>query len=176
MFDGKEEKIMGELAKHAKRELELIKKDDDGIQEILNKDILELIESFEKQNHSGFSGSYVIRILNRLLEFKTLTPLTGEPDEWNTINEYIKQNKRYSSVFLKYGVPMDIDAIIVSDDGGLTWYHSTQFRKTIYFPYTPPEEPEKIYIEWLDDDHYDIITDDSERIEKLRKRKEKEKI
>ena len=93
----------------------------------------------------------------------------------------MKQNKRCSSVFRQEdGTYEDIDAIAVSDNGGITWFSSGRFRKKITFPYLPPIHPEKVYIEYTEDvpagftgDEYEIITDNSERIKALYERKRK---
>lgn len=170
------------LVEYAKSELDRIKKDDDGMQELMNKCILEIIEKFSEQDHSGTSASYALSILDRLLRYKPIGPLTGEEDEWNEIGNGGYQNKRCSSVFKnKDGFAHDIDAVIVSDNGGITWFHSGRFRKNISFPYTPPIHPEKVYIEYTEDvppgftgDKYDIITDDPDRIKALYARKRKE--
>lgn len=66
------------MIEYAKRELELIGKDEDGMQELMNKNILEIVEIFSKQGHSGFSAGYALNVLERLLKYKPLTPLTGE--------------------------------------------------------------------------------------------------
>lgn len=172
------------LTEYAKSELDRLGKDKDGMQEMMNRDILEIIEKFGEQGHSGFSAGYAIKILDRLLRWKPIKPLTGEDDEWG--EHYClggdRQNKRCSSVF-KYadGHCEDIDAIIVSDNGGHTWFTSGNFRKTITFPYTPPIHPEKVYIEYTEPvprgftgDKYEIITDKPERIKALYDKFQKE--
>ena len=172
---------MGFLVDYARSELERLGMDEDGIQGCINKDILEIVEVFEKQDHSGTTASYVISMLERLLAFKPIKPLTGAEDEWGT-GVSSDQNNRCSSVFRKPdGTCIDVDGIAVSDNGGLTWFSSGKFRKQVTFPYYPPMHPEKVYIEYTEDvpwgetgDKYDIITDDPERIRKLRERKEKE--
>ena len=171
------------LLDYAKRELEQIGKDKDGMQEMINKDILEIVEKFSDQGHSGFSASYTLSILERLLRFKPISPLTGEEEEWNECSgDGVLQNKRCSSVFKqKDGTFEDIDGIIVSDNGGITWFSSGRFRKNITFPYLPPIHPEKVYIEYLKDvppgftgDDYEVITEKPERIKELYERKRKE--
>ncbi len=123
-------------------------------------------------------------ILNRLLVVKPLTPLTGEADEWEeteTRPNYF-QNKRCPNVFKKTdGTCYDIDGAVASADGGITWFSALEFDPKIEFPYYPPTHPEKIYIEFEDDNasrwplgKYEIITDKPERIEALRERKQKE--
>lgn len=170
------------MINYAKSELARITKDEDGLQRRINRDILEIVKIFSNQGHSGFSGSYALSILNRLLRFKPITPLTGEKEEWNDLGDGRWQNKRCSSVFrTKDGDFEDIDGIIVSDNGGITWFSSGRFHKKISFPYYPSVEPEKVYIEYTEDvpagftgDHYEIITDQPERIKALYERKRKE--
>ena len=182
------------LLDYAKSELDRIHKDEDGMQERINNDILEIVKVFEDQGHSGFSAGYTINALERLLNFKPLTPLTGEDDEWQEIDRRgpvrTFQNKRCSSVFMdkrddgistSYHDAEDTDSTIVSDNGGITWFTSGRFRKEVTFPYYPPTKPEKVYIEYTDDvppgftgDSYEIITDNPERIKALYERKRKE--
>ena len=173
---------MSKFIEYAKSELDRIQKDEYGMQEMINNDILEILEKFADQGHSGFSANYVINVLERLIRWKPISPLTGEEDEWITVDESTKQNKRCSGVFLKQdGTAYDIDGIIVSDNGGITWFSSGRFQKEITFPYMPPIHPEKVYIEYTEDvppgftgDKYDIITDDKDRIKALYERKRKE--
>ena len=117
------------------------------------------------------------------LRFKPISTLTGGDDEWDECSrDGVFQNKRCSSVFKKKdGTFEDIDGIIVSDNGGITWFSSGRFRKNITFPYLPPVHPEKVYIEYLKDvppgftgDDYEVITDKPERIKELYGRKRKE--
>lgn len=181
-----------ELLEYAKSELNRIGKDKDGMQEMINEDILQIIKIFVEQGHSGFSASYEINVLERLLRFKPLSQLTGEEDEWNEcscgragIRTF--QNKRCSSVFKDVDSEgnivrcEDIDGIIVSDNGGITWFKSGRFRKGVTFPYAVPNKAEKVYIEYTDDvppgftgDEYEIITDKPDRIKALYARKRKE--
>lgn len=181
-----------ELLEYAKAELDLIKKDEEGMQEAINKDILQIIEVFSEQGHSGFSANYAIHALERLLNYKPLSPLTGEESEWNEVHcmrEGIRtfQNKRCSSVFKDIDTEgkvvkcEDVDAIICSDNGGITWFHTNKFRKNVTFPYAVPSKPEKVYIEYTEEvppgftgDEYEIITDKPERIKALYNRKRKE--
>ena len=48
-----------------------------------------MMQEFANEGHSGFSASYAISILTKLMDFKPLSPLTGEDDEWNNISEKI---------------------------------------------------------------------------------------
>lgn len=180
------------MVEYAKSELARIGKDEKGMQDAINKNILEIVEIFSNQGHSGFSAGYALNVLERLLRYKPLTPLTGEPDEWNEVHPRMEgittyQNKRCSSVFMdkdKNGNVVrctDGEGIIVSDNGGITWFTSGRFRKDVTFPYSPATHPETVYIEYTEDvppgfsgDKYDIITDCPERIKALHDRKRKE--
>lgn len=74
--------------------------------------VMELVEVFSKQGHSGASSAVTLGVLDMLLRFQPLTPLTSNPDEWNDVSELsgepMWQSRRKPSVFSK--------------DGGQTWY------------------------------------------------------
>ena len=75
------------MVDYAKSELNRITdkctdKDSKEMQEMINNDIIEIIEVFSKQGHSGFSANYAISILTKLLSGKPISVLTGEYDEW----------------------------------------------------------------------------------------------
>lgn len=101
---------MSNLVDHAKRELALAGNDDD-----FNQSIIKAVEAFSSFGHSGGSASVAIPMLNDLLNFRNLTPLTDDPDEWNHVSEDVWgeaggvwQNQRNSEAF--------------SNDGGTTYY------------------------------------------------------
>lgn len=124
-------------------------KEDIEMQKAINKDILDIVKLFSKQGHSGFTANYSIEVLNRLLQYKPLSLLTGEEDEWEKIqNEKFLQNKRYSSVFkdIDTGKTYNIDGKIFSDDNGKIWYTTKDSKIDITFPYEVPNEPEKVYV------------------------------
>lgn len=179
---------MSSIIEYAKSELDRIGKDEEGMQAAINQDILQVVDVFANQGHSGFSAGYALNILERLLRFKPLKELTGEDDEWNDVSTdkngvTTYQNKRCSSVFKrvdrsgKIVSVYDIDGVAVSDDGGITWFTSNRFTKEITFPYFPPTHAEEIYIEYTEDvpvgytgDNYEIITDKPDRIKALREK------
>lgn len=175
------------LVEYAKSELDRIPKDEDGMQDRINKDILEIVEKFSNQGHSGFTASYALNKLERLLRFKPINALTGANDEWgvvsseNGITTY--HNKRCAGVFKEVDSSgntikaYDIDGIVVSDNGGITWFSSKDFEEDITFPYYPPIHPKEVYIEYTEDvepgftsDKYEVITDQPERIKNLYER------
>lgn len=97
---------------------------------------------------------YTKDILNRLIELKPLTPLTGEEDEWEmmTANKY--RNKRKSGLYkevLKDGAVTysDVNRVICQDkdnDYGLSFSSNQVTRLVndmfpITFPYWPTTYP-----------------------------------
>lgn len=135
---------------YGRKELERIgyfKEGDDPYNESVANAILELLEVFDNQGHTGFTAPYTARMFHRLAMFKPVTPLTGEDDEWNEVEPGYFQNKRYSAVFKdETGKAYNIEGKIFSDDGGETWFTNGDSRVYIDFPYTVPEHPEKIIL------------------------------
>lgn len=143
---------MGEksiLVKFAEDELNIIinkceDKEDKEMQEMISKDMLQVVEIFSQQGHSGFSANYAINLINKLLRFEPISPLTGVDNEWIKLdyNDDTKyQNKRCSRVFKDAdGKAYDIEGKIFSDDGGKSWYTSKDSRVYIKFPYIPKSE------------------------------------
>lgn len=138
---------MSNLIDYAKKELSRIPHDNDGLQDQMDRCILDLVSVFCSQGHSNTSAFYIINILDRILRFLPLQPLTGEDDEWVEIADGTFQNKRCSRVFKDENGAYDIEGKIFSDDGGNTWYQNRDSRTQITFPYTPPAEPERIYVD-----------------------------
>lgn len=153
------------LCSYAESELARLESDDeDGMQKVMNEGIIDIIRAFSGQGYSGFSASYAINILTRLLKFKPIGVLTGEDDEWNECSGmrrglHTYQNKRCFSVFKDVDAEgnivscHDIDGIICSDN--------------------VPDKPEKIYLKELSEDERIVITDPDE-IEALRVEKRRE--
>lgn len=139
---------MSNLVDYAKDELKRIGMIDSGepYNDWAAKAILDLIELFESQEHSGFSAPYVINAFSRLAKFKPLSPLTGEDDEWNEVGPNIFQNKRYSAVFKngKDGTAYNIKGTVFTDDGE-SWYTCRDSRVNVTFPYVVPDKPEYVY-------------------------------
>ncbi len=137
------------LVNWAKEELDRIGSKDDEMQQVMNDNILEIVETFSKQGHSGFSANYALNIIKRLLDWKPITPLTGEEDEWHFVGDNTYQNKRYSAVFREgtdNSTVYNIYGKVFSDDNGKTWYTCRESRVPITFPYIVPEKPEYIIL------------------------------
>jgi hypothetical protein len=84
---------MSNLRYHAELELKAINAKElyDGMVE---KAVLDLIDVFADQGHSGLSTSIVIGLFEKLALLKPLSPLTGEDDEWTEVSDGVFQNKR----------------------------------------------------------------------------------
>lgn len=109
---------MSHLEQHAERELRaagLFDADGDyngGI----GPAVMKLIRAITGDGHSGGSAQLTLAAFNRVVQFKTLTPLTSSPDEWMEIGEDkladstvpVWQSIRQPSCF--------------SNDGGKTYY------------------------------------------------------
>lgn len=142
---------------YAEKELELSFGSKDKWSKSMTKDVLELLEVFSKQGHSGMSAPVAVGLFAKLALFKPLVPLTGDPDEWDEVGldpegeETTFQNRRLSSVFKvgKDGRAYNIDAIVFEDPEGIR-YTNRDSRKFIDFPYMPPDKPEIVKV---DKDH-----------------------
>lgn len=102
--------------------------------------ILKMVDVFAEEGHSGFSAAYAISILQKLLRWEPLSPLTGEDDEWNEENGSF-QNKRCSRVFKngKDGQAYDIRGKVFVEPDGVS-YTSRNSWVDIDFPYVPKTE------------------------------------
>ena len=136
---------MEEFVKNELLILENNCKDDEEalkMQKLVTKDIMEIFEIFRSQQHSGFSASYIIELLDRLLRYIPVSPLTGEDDEWNKVeytDDICYQNKRCPSVFKdSSGKAYNVEGRAFSEDGGRTYFTSKDSKVYITFPYTVP--------------------------------------
>ena len=147
------------ILSHAETELDFIGMKDDGdMNGAMRKHILHMIEEFSKEGHSGFSASYAVSCLEKLLRYEPLAPLTGEDWEWVDVGEQsggtLWQNKRCSKIFKDKDGAYDIDAIVwyewVTDketgEKYKTHFTNYQSRVRVEFPYTPKTE----YREWVE--------------------------
>lgn len=68
---------MSSLVEHAYLELASAGNDSE-----FNEGIIKVISAFAECGHSGGSASVAIPIINKLLNFQNLTPLTNNPNDW----------------------------------------------------------------------------------------------
>ena len=176
---------------HAYHELVMLEracKDEDGLkmQKEVTRDVLELLDVFSKQGHSGFSASYVMGLFKRLVDHKPLSPLTGNDDEWSVdldTDDKTQQNLRCPSLFRQNhdnSTAHFVDDVIFSDNGGVTWFTSSMdrdYKTPVTFPCMPPNEPRRVYIKYTEEvppgetcDEFIDITDNPEEQKVLREK------
>ena len=152
---------MNNFEKHAREEFRAIGWMDengnfkDEMQGMICENVLELLNVFAEQGHSGSTASYALRMFERLVEFKCIAPLTGEDWEWSDTGHDVYQNRRCSSVFKnkQTGTCYDIDGKVfwewhISQHDGepyKSYYHNGGCHTPVTFPYTPPRKPEEVY-------------------------------
>jgi len=108
---------MSNLVKHAEEEMRragLFDADSDYNGMVAGA-VMKLVEVHAKEGHSGMSHALTLDVFNRVVNFKTLTPITNDPEEWVNVSEYggpgdkpVWQNRR--------------DSVWFSNDGGKTGY------------------------------------------------------
>jgi hypothetical protein len=96
-----EQPVESNLVAHAQRELMLaglFDSDADYDGEVGSL-VLELVKTFSSFGHSGGSAMLTLSLFERLVQFKTLAPITNNPDEWIEVGPEVWQNCRQGSVF-----------------------------------------------------------------------------
>ncbi len=121
-----------------------------------------MVTHFVSLGNSGSSANLIENILHNLLRFNSLSPLTGEDDEWFEYETGEFQNKRCSSVFKRVGngeiVAYDLNAgpLFKNEDSDVVFSFGRYSYANITFPYYPKTEREVITMdkddEWLFDD------------------------
>ena len=133
---------------HAKREFKAVgyipldQPQEDGPNKWIQENVLELLDVFSKQGHSGFSAPYCISTFKKLASLEPLGPLTGADDEWTeVVDGRMLQNNRCGHVFKdsKDGQAYDIEGRIFREPNGCC-FTSRDSRVPITFPYTPTSE------------------------------------
>lgn len=126
------------------------------MQKIITQDVMQIVQTFVEQQHSGFSASYMLKIIERILRYKPLSPIEDNPDEWEDCTKFginDLQHKRCSSVFKRPdGTAYWVEGKIFTEDGGKSWYTSKDSIVDITFPFNVPLHSENVYIEPLEDD------------------------
>lgn len=94
------------LIEHAKQELELIgyrstgnsSNAKDEINDWMFNNIMEIVETFSKQGHSGGSFGYTVSVISKLLRYENLSPL--KLDDFVEVAPDVFQCKRNPAMFL----------------------------------------------------------------------------
>jgi len=160
-----EKKRPSSLVLHAKREFlalgyKPVEEGEGGPNQWMQENVLQLLEVFSKQGHSGFSAPYCVSMFEKLARFEPLGPLTGEDHEWNDVSDMggrdygpLWQNNRASHVFKDSDGAFDVDGVIFREPNGCTFI-GRYSRVPVTFPYTP----KRVYAEVAED-----ATDDDKR-------------
>lgn len=135
------------LERHAERELSRLMgdgADSDDMQRIMNKHLLRMVRVFANEGHSGFSAGYAVSMLEKLLRFDPIGPLTGDDDEWMDISDSYGsrcwQNTRCGRVFKgEDGRAYDIDGRVFREASGVC-FTGQGSRVYVTFPYAPTTE------------------------------------
>lgn len=134
-------KEQSNLVKYAINELKAagLYDEDSDYGGMLAEAVVELIQKFSDQGHSGFSAARTVQLFQKLAMFEPLLPLQGTDDEWNEVSDGVFQNKRCSHVFKENGKSHDINGIIFREPSGAT-YTGPGSRVPVTFPYVPKSE------------------------------------
>ena len=135
---------MSNLLKHAERELKFIGYDGkDEYNNMAKAAIMELLTTFANQGHSGFSANYIVNLFNKLAKYETLSPLTGNDDEWGNVSDMsgdrktLFQNNRDGRVFKNDDGAFFTEAIIWTECGESSYTNKDSNRYIKSFPFTP---------------------------------------
>jgi hypothetical protein len=142
--------------------------EENEMQAAIKQSVLDVLRAFSLAGHSGFSAPYAIGIIEKILRWQPLSPLTGEPDEWTEIGmdgeKSIFQNKRDSSVF-KDGEDAPaycVEGKVFVYPDGVAVQHGGS-RVPVEFPWT---KPETIFVN-IDEDGNEIPSETVEVPRKL---------
>lgn len=134
----------------------------DEMQGMICAHVLDLLDVFEGEGHSGSSAPYAIDLFSKLAKFEPIAALTGEDWEW-VRHDYgdtpVYQNKRFSAVFKQAdrfnGQAYWLDGKIFWSwasypdiDGGQpfkSYYSGSESRVPIEFPWVKPE-PQYVFV------------------------------
>ena len=156
------------MSEWAKREVEIVKEDKTGDEELCRyadtcyDSALKAFLSLCEDGHSGMSIGFTLGILNRLVKGLPLSPIEGKDDEWEVVervgrgnNNVTYQNKRCFALFKKvingevsYNY---VDKTVVFYNGEDTGCHNGHASKLVEelhpttLPFMPPEKRYKVY-------------------------------
>lgn len=133
---------MSNLVEFAKRELASLSGEDGPYGGMIAEAVLELVEKFSGQGHSGMSASMTINLFKRVAAFEPIGPLTGADDEWGEPTDFdgLRQNLRCFHVFRRPdGTAFDSNGRVFREPDGACFVNS-ESHVDISFPYTPKVE------------------------------------
>lgn len=165
----KEKKQMN-MSEWAKREVEIVKEDKTGDEELCRyadgcyDSALKAFLSLCEDGHSGMSIGFTLGILNRLVKGLPLSPIEDKEDEWEVIeredNHLTYQNKRCFALFKKvingevsYRFVDKTAVFYNGEDTGCHNGHASKLVDELHpttLPFMPPEKSYKVYCNYYD--------------------------
>ena len=141
-----------DIHEYAESEMNRAWPETDSMQDMVKQNVLEIVDVFSKQGHSGASANYVLGIIDRVLRFLPICPLTGDEDEWGEAygDDDTQQNRRCGKVFRNHhdnSTAHNIEGKVFSTDGGETYFANRNSSVPVSFPYYPPLHPEFVILE-----------------------------
>lgn len=114
----------------------------------MGRDVMELLDVFAKQGHSGASAPLIANLFYRLVRGEVLTPLQGTADEWmdqtaSSGGNPTFQNKRCFSIFAADASGKDavnVAGRIFIDKNGAAFSQSKRSSTPVTFPCIPVTE------------------------------------
>lgn len=166
-------------------ELALIEAPEEHKEEVarVNKVVKDIVKVLDKHQVPLSDVEAALEVVSRLIHKRPVTALTGEDDEWEYSEELSKEadslgntdvyvNKRCESVRkvvkkvegqddeISYH---DTEAIVVSADGGITWWEKGEAVQSIeQFPYNPPVFPKQVYLKGNKNLGYSMLTNEED--------------
>jgi len=139
-----EDVVESKILTFARIEFEALGYDLNQMEEDPNKwiceNVLELLDVFAKQGHSGSSAPYCVNYFSNLALFKPLSPLNGNDNEWGEVSDGLWQNKRAFSVFKgRDNKAYDINGKVFVEPNGCAYINENS-KVYIEFPYIPKTE------------------------------------
>lgn len=91
------------IIKHFRYEANILTKSvgDEGMQELMNREVENVLSLISLQGHSGFSIGYMKNMLNKAIDFRPLSKLTFRDDEFVEVCDGWKQNRRDGRIFIR---------------------------------------------------------------------------
>ena len=112
---------------------------------LLPNAVLELLEVFSNQGHSGMSAGVTIGLFKTLAEGKPLVPITNDPENWVKAvgGDEMQQHKKLSALFKNgdEGEPYYLDAIVWQGEESYDTFtgqvEDVQSRQYVQWPFMP---------------------------------------
>lgn len=105
------------LVAHATAELDRI-----GETSSMRECVLDVVRTVSEQEHSGSSARRLIVVLEKLLRFQRLTPITDSPDEWHEVLPPMHDPELHPSGLWQ----SKHDSECFSEDGGRTYRRNSE--------------------------------------------------